>query len=611
MALLGLYFLVVLLHHMTGPPLFHDRAKPHTTARSEQQKLLRLRRHQLDQEFEWHCLEERWREQREQQQDVAWSDVKTQEVDWGCGLWNLGLFATFLLVELWWHQLQRDAMLNPGQSEEEDYDLDMVLPSTLLWPGCMPGQDALDALYERHIQHGVHDLASGCDFVEGFTDKLLEACRILCRKKGGLLLENGLGIGSTFEGWGRSKQATFDVLVPFQPPHGYTFRANTTPWQNAIDRCGMCEIILESQCPCTCGEAPCQLHPRGRVYHSRHGVPLDTLLCTDARLDTQKVHTWFQVLIDKAWGLISYKYDFKLMLVPANTCKLRLEYKSSRVLHINLIPAVRCGDSCIFLVRQVSEGVDTSGIYWMKSFAVYERQFLRLMRRFLPENSCHLKCLSILAHLKEEKGMSDKAILTSYHFKTALMHLLTRRSLDAWRADRISQRTQDVMRFLRRGLSEKHLYHFIIGNPSLPREISVPGEYRSKEAQNLLRPLVLEHKAYGQAEHEYEGMVCALTSLTSQTSDATVPMTSQCHDLAALLTSQCTELPPPLTFQGPDIPVAPASQCSELTVPPPSQSPEPTESETSQCLDLPTSQMFTTLDVTVHLPQTASDFPIA
>ncbi|KAJ1091957.1 hypothetical protein NDU88_005071 [Pleurodeles waltl] len=593
---------------MTGPPLFHDRAKPHSIARSEQQKLLRLRRHQLDQEFEWRCLEEQWREQ--QQQEVAWSDMKTQEVHWGCNLWNLGLFATFLLVELWWHQLQRDAMLERGQSEEEDYGLDMALPSTLLWPGCMPGRDSLDALYERHIQHGVHDLASGCDFVEGFTDKLLEACRILCRKKGGLVLENGLGIGSTFEGWSRSKQPTFDVLVPFQPPQGYTFRAKTMPWQIAIDRCGMRQIILESQCPCTCGEAPCQLHPRGRVYHSRHGVPPDTLLCTDAHLDTQKVHTWFQVLVDKAWGLISYKYDFKLVLVPTNTCMLRLEYTSGRVLHINLIPAVRCDDSCVFLVRQVSEAADMSGIYWMKSFAVYERQFLRLMRRFLPENSCHLKCLSILVHMREEKVMSDKAILTSYHFKTALMHLLTRRSLDAWRADRISQRTQDVMRFLGRGLSEKHLYHFIIGNPSLPQEISVPGEYRSNETQNLLRPLVLEHKAYGQAEHEYEEMVCALTSLTSQTSDATTPLTSQCPELAALMTSQCVELSIPLPFQCPDITVPLSSQYYDLTVPLPSQCPEPTESETLQCLDLPMPQGFPNLDLTLHLPQTASDFPM-
>ncbi|XP_069475190.1 inositol 1,4,5-trisphosphate receptor-interacting protein-like 1 [Ambystoma mexicanum] len=607
MALLSMYVLVVLLQLIRGPMLFHKWDDPQAIDHIDQQKLLQLRRHLMEQEFEWHGLEDPWWEEKH---DVAWNHMKTHEVAWGGRLWNLGLFLIFLLVELWWQQLQREAVLGHMQSEEEDYDLDIVLPSTHLWPGCMPARATLDAFYEGHIQHGIQDLTHGCDFVEGFTDKLLEACRILGRKKGGLVLESGLGIGSAFEGWGGSKEPTYDVLVPFQPPQGYTFRAKTTCLQSNLDRWGVCQISLESQCPCTCGEAPCQLHPRGRVYHSRHGVPLDTLLCTEAHLDTQKVHTWFQVLVDKAWGLISYKYDFNLALVPSSTCKLRLEYKSGRVLHINMIPAVRRSNSSVFLVRPALETADVSGVYWMESFALYECQFLRLMRRFLPENSCHLKCLSIIAHLKEKPPPPGNAALTSYHFKTALMHLLTTRSLDAWRQERIAQRTQDMLRYLGRGLSEKRLYHFIIGNAALPQEITVPGEYRSADSQNLLRSLVLQRKLYGQAEHEYEEMISALTGLTSRNPDPTVPSTSPCPDPMVLQTSQGPDLTIPLTSQFPDVRVPLTSQHCDMPVLENSQYLDSMMPQTSHCPDLIVPQTAQISDFPVPLLQTASDISL-
>ncbi|XP_069057816.1 inositol 1,4,5-trisphosphate receptor-interacting protein-like 1 [Pleurodeles waltl] len=470
----------------------------------QHEKLLQEHMKKFYQQFECGNLDE----QEEEKWEVLWSKMKMKEEEETWNSWGLGIISVLIII--WWQYHQHNLMFLPIEDEIAPNGMDNMTPLTLLHLSHYPESSALENFYNREVHSGVHEMNRGFEFVKVFTGNLLEACQSICKKESGVILKDGVGVGSTFEKWGWKKEPTFDVLVPFHPPHGYTFQVKAACWQSDPNKRGCYVVSTESDFMFWNRGGQCSLHEKGNM------IPLEMLLCTNRFLDTQKVHAWFHTLVGKAWRLICCRYDFTLTTVPSTSCKLKLVLKSGHMLYINFIPAVQRADSLNYLVNQATNMGDVSGIYWLESFSVYERQFLKLIRSFIPKNSCHLKCLSILAHLKKMTMPPNQCFLNSYHIKTSLMHLLIMLPPDAWHPENIKERIQDILYYLGQSLSKKRLDHFSIGNPSLPLDITIPQDHRRTEPINLLRPLLLEHRICAQANKEFQAVISLLACLNTE-----------------------------------------------------------------------------------------------
>ncbi|KAM9054205.1 inositol 1,4,5-trisphosphate receptor-interacting protein-like 1 isoform 2-T3 [Megaptera novaeangliae] len=286
-------------------------------------------------------------------------------------------------------------------------------------------------------------------------------------------------------------------------------------------RCGC--VLVESECVCKreklLGDVLCLVH-----HHRDHSALLGkcnssikAALCTGSYLDVCKTVQWFRNMVGNAWALVAHKYDFKLSLPPSTTsCKLRLDYRSGRFLSIRLVLGVQREDTLVYLVSQAPDQEQFTSVDWPESFAACEHLFLKLVGRFAPENTCHLKCLQIILSLRDLQSLPQGAshpILTSYHFKTALMHLLLQLPLTDWQHGMLSQRLQDILWFLGRGLQRRSLHHFLIGNTFLPLTIPIPKTFRNAEPVNLFQHLVLNPMAHSQAVEEFHNLLTQVKAL--------------------------------------------------------------------------------------------------
>ncbi|XP_078509519.1 inositol 1,4,5-trisphosphate receptor-interacting protein-like 1 [Lissotriton helveticus] len=491
-----------ILHHS---PLQNNDDVQERSQLWQHEKLRQAQRKKFWQEFECGSLDD----EEDEKWEVLWSRRKMKEEEETSSSWGMGLFGV-LIVIIWWKYHQQNLMFLPIEDEIGSNGMDIMTPLTLLHLSDYPESATLENFYNQEVHSEVHDMKRGFEFVKVFTGNLLEVCQIICKKESGVILKDGVGVGSTFEKWGWKKEPTFDVLVPFYPPHGYTFQVKAACWQSNPNKRGCYVVSTESDCMIRNRGVPCSCHKKGNL------TPLEMLLCTNSFLDTQKVHTWFHTLVSKAWRIICCRYDFTLTTVPSTSCRLKLVFKSGHMLYINFTPAIQRAGSHNYLVNQATNMGDVSGVYWLESFTVYERQFLKLIRDFIPENSCHLKCLSILAHLKMMTIPTNQSFLNSYHFKTSLMHLLIMLPPDAWYPEKIRERMQDILCYLGQSLSKKRLDHFSIGNPSLPLEITIPQEHRNTEPLNLLRPLLLDHRICAQANKEFQAVISILACLNTE-----------------------------------------------------------------------------------------------
>ncbi|XP_065256687.1 LOW QUALITY PROTEIN: inositol 1,4,5-trisphosphate receptor-interacting protein-like 1 [Emys orbicularis] len=222
----------------------------------------------------------------------------------------------------------------------------------------------------------------------------------------------------------------------------------------------------------------------------------------------------------KAWALLAHNYSFQLMAQPStSSCKLSLAFESGRALSIEIILGVRRGDSLVFLASHGAETGHPSSTVWLEIFAVQEMLFLQMVSRYAPQDSCHLKCLQILIHLKECRLPTlENRILTTYNFKTALMHLLLFLPLWAWGLEQLAKRLQGILLYLRRCLEKKHLYHFLIVNSALPSQIPVPKDFWNAEPLNLFQHLALEPAAHAQATSEFLEVMEQVRALLPQRS---------------------------------------------------------------------------------------------
>ncbi|XP_040849437.1 inositol 1,4,5-trisphosphate receptor-interacting protein-like 1 [Ochotona curzoniae] len=538
MAVISLLFLAVMyvVHH----PLFvSDRMDLDTLARSRQlEKRLSEEMRQLETEFEERKraaeqkqkAENFWRGDTSDdlvlgKKDMGWpfrADGQEGPLGWLLGnAWNAGLFCLFLIFELLRQNMQHEPAFDSSSEEEEEEEVRIVPVTSYNWLADFPSQEALESFYKHYVQNAIRDLPSTCEFVESFVDDLIEACRVLSRREAHPQLEDCLGTGAAFEKWGTLHEThTFDVLVPIVPPQGTMF---VLEMRNSVlgHRCG--SVLVESECMCKreklLGDVLCLVHhhrdPTG--VGSKCGSSIKAALCTGSQLDVCKTVQWFRNMVGNAWALVAHKYDFKLSLPPSTTsCKLRLDYRSGRFLSIQLLLGVQREDTLVYLVSQAADQEQLSSVDWPESFAACEHLFLKLVGRFAPENTCHLKCLQIILSLQDHRSLPPGAshpILTSYHFKTALMHLLLRLPLTDWQHNMLSQRLQDILWFLGRGLQQRSLHHFLIGNSFLPLTIPIPKTFRNAEPVNLFQHLVLNPVAHSQAVEEFHNLLTQVKTL--------------------------------------------------------------------------------------------------
>ncbi|XP_041089349.1 inositol 1,4,5-trisphosphate receptor-interacting protein-like 1 [Polyodon spathula] len=352
----------------------------------------------------------------------------------------------------------------------------------------------------------------GFGFVEGFVDDLLGSFRGLCRPGLHLAPAGCVGVGSMIEKWGSRSEPCWDFLVPLEAPDGYAFK------HEAADGGGELRGRIAVYRGCSCiglGGALCLVHGNANgtslLLREKPDLSLESLFCSGIHLDVSKVQLWFRSNLRRAWGAVAHRYHFQVSFMGSggtSPCTIKLSHPSHRALWISLTPAVRYPGSevypCATLLR--APLVD-----WLLSLAVFELRYLNAAARRLPARSCHLKCLRILAVLRDRSTafppQEGAAVLTSYHLKTVLMHLLQLRPASVWVSGRLGEQLADVLLTLGRCLDRRRLHQFGVH----PGETGDP--LRCAPPVNLFRPLLDDRGVYLQALQEYRELLSRAKAL--------------------------------------------------------------------------------------------------
>ncbi|XP_015267513.1 PREDICTED: inositol 1,4,5-trisphosphate receptor-interacting protein-like 1 [Gekko japonicus] len=438
--------------------------------------------------------------------------------------WDVWHYVSLLFLMCYIYSLEEepsddsntDTFSSTNREEEEDTDMESET--------CGNKQKVLEAFCDCLTDVDTSDLTHMCDFVESFVNDLLEACRNYLPYQNTLpLLVNCIGVDSAFEGWHiqeeeEEKTKAFSVLVPVVPPKGHYFHLETSASEGTSSKHG--HILVEMECVCKRerGDVVCFLHhPEQTLSEDKQGAFLMDVLCTSSHLDVDKTIHWFQSLVRKAWKNISYKYNLDLLPKPSNTaCKLNLAFRSGKTISVDIILGVQQGDSLVFLATQGAEMDRSAGTVWQRTFAIQELLFFKRVNQQVPEESCHLKCLQIILYLKESNPSDGKnPVLTDYHYKTCLMHLLLFRPLSDWAREDIVQRLQDILLFMHTALQEKGLKHFLIGNVSLPIQIPMPKALRTAVPVNLFKHLAQDPNLHAEAMREFAEVVRQVWTLVT------------------------------------------------------------------------------------------------
>ncbi|KAG7271099.1 hypothetical protein CRUP_005652 [Coryphaenoides rupestris] len=439
-------------------------------------------------------------------------------------------------TETWTIEEDEDIMDPAGNESISGAGSTLVLDKGLLSQFC-----------DRCLYTLAHENWRVREFAEGFADDLLESMRNVCGSNNTETdMEPGdfLGVGSMFESWKVHKPLTCDLIVPFTPPEPYGFQYR--PWcspasQVPPDLQGFAgiEVAKKNRGGCVCDsviiagseeDVLCLLHSKTAGLEEEEEEEADRgadeLLCArdTSSLSKDRVMRWFQLSVSKAWGHIAHKYNFELAFRRLDTAgALKVKFRSGKVIEMNLIPAVRWEDTEAYFVSHFPTDTNTDATgspqdtYWPLSLAVYEQKLLKHFTRTLPDDACHLHCLQILTFLHKRQtalGGEESSVLTDYHLKTVVLHLLllsqessSSRPPASWASCSLQQRLRDALAFLRRSLREKRLHHVLLGNRRVPQELGVPEALRTTEPVNLFRALVLDAELYAHTLRHVQEML--------------------------------------------------------------------------------------------------------
>lgn len=488
-----------------------------TLPEQDEQLMARMREHEERLEMERAKLEKELESKQE--------ETQPEEV-YSWYLWSTLSFIIFFTIEM--------CRVDFAESETRQVDdEDIFSESGSISPNTMVlDKDILSNFCDKCTYNSAHDNWRVREFVEGFTDDLLESLRSVCGKEEHMEVGDFFGIGSMFESWRVCKPLMCDLIVPFSPPDPFTFQFD--PWCDPssdmppdMQGCGKIKVARfgENDGGCLCCSANmgddmlCLLHSRNDALIADHS--LDELLCSKNTqyLSKDQVMKWFQISITKAWGRISHKYDFEVTFRNLDAAgALKIRFRSGKVIVMNIIPVVQFEDTDAYFVSHFPSDCGSSpDPYWPLSFAIYERNLLKHIARKLPQNSCHLHCLQIVTFLhRKQIGLTGTNALSNYHWKTALLHLLLSTQPSLWGSESTERRLRDVLSFMKRSLQEKRLHHVLIGNSKVPNEIQVPETVRKAEPINLFRPLVLHRDLYAATERHFQEMLRNSTVLIQE-----------------------------------------------------------------------------------------------
>uniref|UniRef100_A0A8C3PRU9 Mab-21-like HhH/H2TH-like domain-containing protein n=1 Tax=Calidris pygmaea TaxID=425635 RepID=A0A8C3PRU9_9CHAR len=319
-----------------------------------------------------------------------------------------------------------------------------------------------ERLVREKIRRSAWSLACRRREVETVVGDLLGVLQERLSQSFFLVPQAAIGVGSAFEGWTPCGHDTvFRLLVPLKPSRGHAFHLELG----------------------TAGEVPAKHRVRVDLALERNqDSGLLCQLCTGRYLDAQKIARWFQDLVSSAWEEMGLWRPYQLRVLPSHrSCKLELTSASGRSVVVEMLFGVQRGESDIFLSSQAPEAIFTPGITWAESSAVAEAKFFSHVARQALPDSVHLQCLQLLT------GSLVGTVLSSYTFKTAVMHLL---NMCPGRSVPSTLQLQDIMCYLRSCLEEKRLHHFIFGNECLPKDIVLPRATQPSEPVNLFQCLL-------------------------------------------------------------------------------------------------------------------------
>ncbi|XP_024411422.1 inositol 1,4,5-trisphosphate receptor-interacting protein [Desmodus rotundus] len=530
---LGLFRVcLVVVTAIINHPLLFPRENA-TVPENEEEIILKMQAHEQKLQLEQLRLEEEVRlaAETEALEQVAEEGQQQIESHTAWDLWSTLCMILFLVIELW-RQDHQDG-LSPeclGGDEDELPGLEGAPLRGLT----LPNKATLDHFYERCIRGATADAARTREFVEGFVDDLLEALRSLCNRDRDMEVEDFIGVDSMYENWQVDKPLLCQLFVPFTPPEPYHFRPELWCSSHSVplNRRGYGQIkVVRADMDtlgCICGKTKlgedmlCLLHGKNNLV--RPSSEMEDLLCARGSpyLDTMQVMKWFQVALTRAWHRIAHKYEFDLAFGQLDTPgSLKIKFRSGKFMPFNLIPGIQCDDSDLYFVshlpREPSRETPESSTDWILSFAVYERHFLRMTSKALPEGACHLSCLQIASFLlSKQSRLTGPSGLGNYHLKTALLHLLLSRRATDWKAGQLEARLHELLCFLEKSLLEKKLHHFFIGNRKVPETTGLPEAVRRAEPLNLFQPFVLQRSLYLKTVDSFYEMLKNAPALISE-----------------------------------------------------------------------------------------------
>lgn len=506
---------LVVVTAIINHPLLFPRENA-TVPENEEEIIRKMQEHQEKLQLEQLRLEEEVsrlvaeKEALQQAEDHDGQQPPEAHTAWD--LWSTLCMILFLIIEIWRQDLQDRPFPECLGGDEDD------LSGTPLRGLPLPDKAALDHFYEHCIRSATGDATRTREFVEGFVDDLLEALRSICNRDTDMEMEDFIGVDSMYENWQAERPLLCRLFVPFIPPEPYSFHPEL--WCSSLSvplgrqGYGQIKVTLADGDPlgCICGKTKlgedmlCLLHGKNRAVRpsSGGGGEMEDLLCSrkSSYLDTMQVMKWFQVALTRAWHHIAHKYEFDLAFDQLDTpgC-LKIKFRSGKAMPFTLTPVIQCNDSDLYFVlwppKEPCRGTPATSTDWPLSFAVYERQFLRMTAKALPEGACHLSCLQIACFLlSKQSRLTGPSELSNYHLKTALLHLLLSRRAADWKASQLQARLQELFCFLERSLLEKKLHHFFVGNRKVPEAMGLPGVVRTAEPLNLFRPFVLQRTLY-------------------------------------------------------------------------------------------------------------------
>ncbi|NXX80114.1 IPIL1 protein, partial [Urocolius indicus] len=153
------------------------------------------------------------------------------------------------------------------------------------------------------------------------------------------------------------------------------------------------------------------------------------------------------------------------------------------------------------------DAISTPSTTWLKSHAVAEAKFFKLVADYAPHDSFHLHCLHLCTRFLAGSYFS------TYIMKTVLMHLLTAIPLSEWQKNYFPLRLGDIMGYLGYCVKEKRLNHFFFGSDKMPKMIILPQGFREAEPVNLFQHLVDDNAAHAQALRDFDKLKDKLASL--------------------------------------------------------------------------------------------------